>query len=84
MHSNHSFTSNHTYPTTTKVTTTKTTVREFDADERCVKETTTEVTETTYQNSWNNPVYYQANYPLIKNASTFEVQNPQRTNGTAS
>lgn len=38
--------------------TTKTTVREFDADERCIKETVTEITETTHQPHWTyNPQY---------------------------
>lgn len=54
-----------TYPnSTTRTTVTKTTVREFDKDERCVKETTTEVTETTYP---TQGAYYTQ--PLIRNAT---------------
>lgn len=46
----------------TKTTVTKTTIREFDANENCIKETVTEVTETTGQ-------HWQPYYTNISSSS---------------
>lgn len=52
--------------------TTKTTTREFDEQDRCVKETVTEVTETTYGYSPWYTTTYSSHTPTIRNAALYD------------